>query len=102
MPFKATLNTVSRLFPLFGSYWLASAKPKETEEQIRLLSKGVIYLTDVVVAESARLIGFTAGYSGVSEDVTRQCQREDWKGAAAEIAVRFLEQVVKDWDMVER
>ncbi len=99
--FKGTLNTVSRLFPLFGPHWLAKVKPQESEERVKLLSVGIIYLTDVVVAEAARLVAFTAGYYGIPDEIVREGQKENWKEIGAEIGARLMEQVLEDWRMVE-
>ena len=99
--FKATLNTICRLFPLFGARWLAKERPKDSKEQIRLLSIGIAYMTDVVAAETARLVAFTAGSFGLSAEAVYNGQQENWKEVGAEIGVRLLEQVFKDWRMVK-
>jgi hypothetical protein len=89
------------LFPLFGPHWLAKAKPQESEERVKLLSLGIIYLTDVVVAETARLVAYTAGYYGVSDQIVREGQKQNWKQVGEEIRVNLLEQVLKAWEMVK-
>ncbi len=99
--FAATLKTVSHLFPLFGVRWLSKTKPEETDERVKLLSIGIIYLTDVVVAETARLVAYVAGYYGVAEEIVRENQKENWKEVGAEIGVRLMEHVLKDWEMLK-
>lgn len=74
--FTATLNTIFYLFPLFGARWLAKAKPSESDERVKLLSLGIVYLTDVVVAETARLVGFVAGNSNVPNEIVGENQKE--------------------------
>jgi tetratricopeptide (TPR) repeat protein len=101
MLFTATLNTIARLFPVFGSNWLAKAKPQEQAEQIRLLSIGIIYLTEVVIAETGRHIGFLAGNYGISNELVSKRQNQNWKEISVEIGVKFLEHVTKDWQMVK-
>lgn len=99
--FKATLNTVARLFPLFGVHWLSKLKPHESDERVKLLSIGIIYLTDVVVAETARLVAFTAGYYGVPREIIDAKHNENWKEIGAEIGVGLMQQVLKDWEMAK-
>ena len=90
------------MFPIFGPHWLAKAKPKEADEQIRLVSIGMIYITDVVVAETARLVAYTAGHYAVPEEkIVAECQQYDWKPIRSDIGVQFLENVMTDWDMVK-
>jgi tetratricopeptide (TPR) repeat protein len=100
--FSATFNTIGRLFPLFGPHWLASTKPQAAAERFKLLSLGIVYLADIVAAETARLVAFTASSYGVPEEIVREGQKEDWSKVCAEIGVRLLQQVAKDWDMVKQ
>ena len=97
--FTATVDTVSRLFPVFGPHWLARTKPDSLNKQAELLSIGILYMIDIVVAETARLIGFIAGYYEFPDGVVRQAQRADWTELRTEIGVRLTEHVLKDWEM---
>jgi tetratricopeptide (TPR) repeat protein len=99
--FTATLTTVARLFPLFGVHWLAKEKPKESKKRVELLSIGIIYLVDIVVAETARLVGFTAGHYAVPDEMVPRGQNQDWKELRAEVGIRLLDQVLKDWGMAK-
>lgn len=99
--FTATLNTVSHLFPLFGVHWLAKAKPSESDERVKLLSLGILYLTDVIVAETARLVGFVAGNYNVPNEIVGEKQKENWKEVYSEVGVRLMERVLKDWEMLK-
>lgn len=97
--FEGTLITVCRLFTLFGTHWLAKAKPKEQEEQCKLLSIGMIYLIDIIVAETARMYGFIAGCNGIPDDIVRSSRKEDWSDVRVETGIRLFDQVSKDWGM---
>ena len=97
--FKATLKTVCRLFPLLGAHWLAKNNPQELKERIRLLSIGIAYMADIVAAETARLVAFTAGTFGLPSEAVYDGKGENWKNVGAEVGVHLLEQVSKDWQM---
>jgi hypothetical protein len=94
------LKTVVRLLPLFGAHWLARSDPKDPKEQLRLLSIGIAYMADIVAAETARLIAFTAGSFGLRSQALFSGNHVSWKEVGAELGVRLLEQVCKDWQMV--
>jgi hypothetical protein len=57
--------------------------------------------TDVAVAETARHVAFVAGYYGMPNGIVQDGQKENWKEVGAQIGVRLLEQVLKDWQMVK-
>lgn len=99
--FSATLSTVSHLFPLVGVHWLSKTKPQDSDERVKLLSIGVIYLIDVVVAETARLVAYVAGYYGVPNEIVRENEKENWKEVATEVGVRLMEHVLKEWGMAK-
>jgi tetratricopeptide (TPR) repeat protein len=101
MLFGTTLKTVVRLLPLFGAHWLASSDPKDPKEQLRLLSIGIAYMADIVAAETARLIAFTAGSFGLRSQDLFNANDVSWKEVGAELGVRLLEQVCMDWQMVK-
>ncbi len=98
---STSLNAISLLFPVFGSFWLAKNKPSERDEQIKLASMGILYLFDVVVAEAARHFGFLAGHRGFSREQIEQSQKQDWKGLRIEVGVRLFERVALDWQMIK-
>jgi len=95
--FQSNLKTMTRLFPIFGVHWLARTKPQEVDEQIQLLSTGIIYLADVVVAETARQIGFIAGRFGLSNPL--EGQNQNWKEVRTKTGILLLEKVLTDWQI---
>jgi tetratricopeptide (TPR) repeat protein len=99
--FTEALNIISRLFPSFGGYLLAEAKPRESKEQVDLLTAGMLILTEIVVAETARIEGFIAAKYRISQKAVQEGQIADWKKVGTEIAVMLLEQVGKDWQLVK-
>ena len=101
MLFGTTLKTVVRLLPLFGAHWLARSNPKDPKEQLRLLSIGIAYMADIVAAETARLVAFTAGSFGLRSQDLFSSKDVSWKEVGAEVGVRLLEQVCKDWQIVK-
>jgi tetratricopeptide (TPR) repeat protein len=99
--FTEALNIIARLFPSFGGYLLAEAKPQESKEQVDLLTAGMLVLTEIVIAETVRIEGFVAAKYRIPQKAVQDAQNADWKNVGTEIAVRLLEQVVKDWQMVK-
>ena len=97
--FLANLKTITRLFPLFGGHWLARAKPQNSDEQIKLLSIGILYLADIVVAETARHIGFIARQYNFSNPI--EGQNQNWKEVRTEVGIKLLEEVLKDWQIAK-
>lgn len=96
---EATLNTMSGLFPAFGSFWLARSEPEDFKEKTRLLSIGVCYLADVVVAETARQIGFLRGCYRLPNEKIFGADRPRWGELRAEVGVRLFDKVTKDWHL---
>jgi hypothetical protein len=100
--FENTLDAVSRVFLFFGARWLAKEKPQQREVQVNLLSTGIIRLLDVIVAETSRLVGFTGGHFGVSAEVIKDGHPRQWREIASDVGVKFMERVVKDWELLEK
>ena len=99
--FTEALHIISRLFPSFGGYLLADTKPQESKDQVDLLTAGMLILTEIVIAETARIEGFIAAKYRIPQKAVQDGQIADWKNVGTEIAVKLLEQVVKDWQMVK-
>lgn len=93
------LETTARVFPLFGSMWLASSAPQDEAEKTRLLTLGMCYLADVVAAETARQIGFLRGCYRIAEQSTFTTSAPDWPEIGSQIAMRLLQCVTNDWKM---
>lgn len=93
------LETTARVFPLFGSTWLAASTPQDEAEKRRLLTLGTCYLSDVVVAETARQIGFLRGCYRIAEQSTFPTSAPDWPEIGSQIAMRLLQCVTHDWRM---
>jgi tetratricopeptide (TPR) repeat protein len=96
-----SLETISRLLPVFGSLWLAKAKPPECDEQTRLLSVGIIYLLDIVVAETARQFGFLAAHHRISVEEIQNAQGSDWRTLRVKVGISLFEQVAVEWKMTK-
>jgi hypothetical protein len=97
--FERTLRSVTRLFCTMGSEWLAPFRPEKQEAQVEALTLGIMYLPDIVVAETARLIGYLSGLFQYSLDLTVEGEKQDWKDVIAEVGAGLMEQVFKDWNM---
>ena len=99
--FMNVFHRISDLFIAFGPHWLSEEKPESRDEQIRLLSIGMMYLTDIIVSESARIIGFIAGYHRVSEEMVPKSNKQGWSDFTADNAAKLLERVAVSWEMVK-
>jgi tetratricopeptide (TPR) repeat protein len=97
--FEESLATISKVFPIFGSLWLSSEKPEKQEDQIKILSLGIAYLPDIVVAEVARHFGFLIGCLKFPETMAKNSDIRNLKSACAEVAVNFFEQVAGEWKL---
>src|SRR5262249_49940958 len=98
---QTSLQTMSRLFPCFGSAWLAGTEPIGVDEKRKLLSLGIIYLTDVIVAEVGRQIGFLRAYHRLSSEKIFGSHQPSWAEIRGDVGIRLLEQVSKDWQLQE-
>ncbi len=58
------------------------------------------WIADIAAAETARLIEFPAGSFGLRSQAPFSGKDVDWKEVGADLGVRLLEQVCKDWQMV--
>lgn len=91
---------IARVFPLAGAKWLASREPEDSAEKQRLLTLGMCYLTDVVAAEAARLIGFLRGCYRISEERTFPIAQPNWPEIGSQVAMNLLLHVGKEWKML--
>lgn len=97
--FDTLLDQLSHIFAAFGADWLAVERPAAREEQIKLLSLGMLYLSDVVVAEAARIVG----YLGVRYEVKVEewvDRKHAWNEFSAEAGVRLMACVLNQWQML--
>ena len=99
--FMDVFQRISDLFIAFGPHWLSEEKPKSRDEQIRLLSIGMMYITDIIVSESARIIGFIAGYHRVPEEMIPKSNKQGWSGFITDNSAKLLERVAVSWEMVK-
>lgn len=97
--FDGLLDQLSHIFAAFGTDWLAEERPASREERIKLLTLGMLYLADVVVAEAARIVGYLAGRYEVNIEAWVDGKRE-WKEFTAETGVRLMAVVLKQWQML--
>jgi tetratricopeptide (TPR) repeat protein len=98
----ALLNSMSVSFPVFGAYWLANEKPTERDQQTTLLSLGIVYFFDVVVAEAARQFSFLADHHGVSLENILQAQNGDWNRMRVDVGMNLFGEVAVDWELAQR
>lgn len=98
--FETLPNYVSHVFTVFGANWLALERPSDLDDQTRLLSIGIIGVSDAVVAESARIIGFLAGHFGLPIPNWGQ-DNEEWSDLYTETGTRLMERVVSEWSMLD-
>jgi hypothetical protein len=94
------LRSIVRIFPHIGSGWLAETRPKDSAERKRLLVIGMSYLTDVVIAETARQVAFLKGAFRIPGDEIFPTEKPDWSEIAADASIRLLQHVVADWGLV--
>lgn len=95
--FQSTFDSLCRLFPTFGSSWLAPAKPSNSSEKARLVSLGVCYLLDVVVSETARQIGFLKARFMASDDSRVGGGRREWGESRAAVGIALFDRVAEQW-----
>lgn len=99
--FTEVFQRISDLFAAFGPHWLSEEKPESRDEQVRLLTIGMMCITDIIVSEAARIIGFIAGHYHVPEEMVPKSYEQEWSEFTADNAVKLLEPVVVSWGMVK-
>jgi len=94
---KAALSMMCNLFPAFGASWLTPSELRDTAEKRRLLSIGILCLTDVVVAEMAWQIGFLRAHYQLRDEDIFEGKSPDWSEICADVGAKLLQQVTKYW-----
>jgi tetratricopeptide (TPR) repeat protein len=97
--FELTLNSMCRVFPTFGSFWLSRSEPRDPNEKARLLSLGICYLLDVVVSETARQIGFLKARFMPSDNSIIGGDRRQWREPRAAVGVALFDRVAEQWQL---
>ena len=97
--FDEIFQRIGDLFVAFGPHWLSEERPKSRDEQITLLSVGMMYITDIIVSEAARFTGFFTGYHLIPEEMVPKSNGHDWTDFIADNAAKLVERVALEWEM---
>lgn len=97
--FTDTLIMISALCASMGGHLLAARKPDERTDQVDLVSRGLLSLPDITVAEAGRMQGFIAGKFKVPFDSLENGQHVEWKNIWSEAAIKLMEHILKDWGL---
>jgi len=95
--YRSTAETVGRLFAAVGPYWLSPSKTEAHQERVELLSIGIVYVPDIVVAEAARLVAFVAGHFGVNGEALASGRSQNWSAICWDVRESLLEAVLASW-----
>jgi tetratricopeptide (TPR) repeat protein len=95
--FETALSEIARIFPVFGVSWLDPEISTTPERRADLLSLGVAYLPDVIVAEASRQFGYCIGTFGIPPDAMPDIAKRDWRDLYSDVGSRLIESVAKDW-----
>jgi tetratricopeptide (TPR) repeat protein len=98
--FDAVWEFITRIFPAFGVSWISSSKPGSREEQLKLLSKGLFYVSEAALAEASRVIGFISGIFGQEGKSSKRLNSERLREIYADVGVPLMESALVDWNLV--
>jgi tetratricopeptide (TPR) repeat protein len=99
---KYLWSYIGRLMVAYGVSWLASSKPLAKEEQVRLISFGVVSLPEVALAEASRHIGFIAGRLGTKIDNDDLLAKAKVNEFYSEIGLAIFDAACAEWQFMRK
>lgn len=97
--FNTALSMIAEIFAAMGAHWLSSKPSMTQKRRLELLSLGVKYLPDVIVAETSRQFGYCIGHFGIAQSIIPDMKNRDWSELYSVMRTRFLDRAAKDWDL---
>jgi hypothetical protein len=94
---QLALNSMARIFPAFGSYWLTMNPPAKSDQLVSLFASGLNCLQDAIVIETCWQIKFLTLAFGISYDFAPEGESLDWTVIDSNVKELFLKQVLADW-----
>lgn len=86
---------VSQTMAWFGTDWLGEKIPSEKEKQVESISRGIIAIPDVAVAEASRIFAVLGFHQGLP--VEKISKRVKWGAFREDATTLFLERVFEKW-----